>query len=548
MVLSNGFMVFRFSSTSAMEEVLARGPWMFGGKTVLLQKWTSGFQFDKNKIRAIPVWARLQGLPFPLWNKKGLSMAASMVGKPLANDEATLQGTRLEYARVCIEIEADLPLVHKFQVASSLSEDPITVDVTYEWKPSKCDICKVFGHACKVQSREEDLNRKRDEVGETKAVVHPHPPIPKQVQKSSVAKEKATGKGDHEGSDMGDAEERNAGLLTRSQKGKNIIEEDWEDDMIAEDQRDNVGLHTVNKLSSISSGMGAQEVDRGALNRRLPLVVKWKDEGRTMRLPGAVIPKTSLRTVRPLGAVTVTSHLKLKQSVRNWINFHNLDLFGLLETRISSINLTSVQANVLPSGWSAFSNIQDSSNCRILVGWNTLKFQVQCIHSSAQWLTCDINNLSGLHITRITFVYGFNDHVARSSLWHHLQTESLSNASTPWGIMGDFNSVLCPSDHSGGSSHWQSHHQHFPNCIMQSSLQQIPYTGLHLTWHNNQTGEGTIMKKLDWMFGNQAFFVKWPTIRARFLPREASDHSAMVMNLGTNQARNCGPFKFLNQW
>ncbi|KAJ6725238.1 GLYCINE-RICH CELL WALL STRUCTURAL PROTEIN 1.8-LIKE [Salix viminalis] len=183
MVLSNGFMVFRFSSTSAMEEVLARGPWMFGGKTVLLQKWTPGFQFDKNKIRAIPVWARLQGLPFPFWNKKGLSMAASMV-------------------------------------ASSLSEDPITVDVTYEWKPSKCDICKVFGHACKVQSREEDLNRKRDEVGETEAVVHPHPPIPKQVQKSSVAKEKATGKGDHEGSDMGDAEERNAGLLTRSQKGK----------------------------------------------------------------------------------------------------------------------------------------------------------------------------------------------------------------------------------------------------------------------------------------------------------------------------------------
>ncbi|KAJ6287849.1 hypothetical protein OIU78_029184 [Salix suchowensis] len=267
MVLSNGFMVFRFSSTSAMEEVLARGPWMFGGKTVLLQKWTPGFQFDKNKIRAIPVWARLQGLPFPLWNKKGLSMAASMVGKPLASDEATLQGTRLEYARVCIEIEADLPLVHKFQVASSLSEDPITVDVTYEWKPSKCDICKVFGHACKVQSREEDLIRKRDEVGETEAVVHPHPPIPKQVQKSSVAKEKATGKGDHEGSDMGDAEERNAGLLTRSQKGKNIIEEDGENDMIREDQRDNVGIRTVNKVSSMSSGMGAQEVDRGALNK-----------------------------------------------------------------------------------------------------------------------------------------------------------------------------------------------------------------------------------------------------------------------------------------
>ncbi|KAG5228120.1 hypothetical protein IMY05_016G0063700 [Salix suchowensis] len=52
---------------------------------------------------------------------------------------------------------------------------------------------------------------------------------------------------------MGDAEERNAGLLTRSQKGKNIIEEDGENDMIREDQRDNVGIRTVNKLAYYST-------------------------------------------------------------------------------------------------------------------------------------------------------------------------------------------------------------------------------------------------------------------------------------------------------
>ncbi|KAJ6397267.1 hypothetical protein OIU84_020269 [Salix udensis] len=150
-VLSNGFMVFRFSSIAQMEEVLARGPWMFGGKTILLQQWKPCFKFDRNKIKSIPVWARLQGLPFPLWNKQGLSMAASMVGRPLASDEATLKGSRVEYARVCIEIEADMPLVHHFQVASTLTEEPITIDVFYEWKPSRCDSCKVFGHSCRPQ-------------------------------------------------------------------------------------------------------------------------------------------------------------------------------------------------------------------------------------------------------------------------------------------------------------------------------------------------------------------------------------------------------------
>ncbi|KAJ6683428.1 hypothetical protein OIU85_007142 [Salix viminalis] len=166
MVLSNGFMVFRFSSVTQMEEVLARGPWMFGGKTILLQQWQPGFKFDRNKIKTIPVWARLQGLPFPLWNKQGLSMAASMVGRPLASDEATLQGTRVEYARVCIEIEADVPLVHHFKVASSLTEEPITVDVTYEWKPSRCETCKVFGHSCRTQAKEKG---KDIEILETEA-------------------------------------------------------------------------------------------------------------------------------------------------------------------------------------------------------------------------------------------------------------------------------------------------------------------------------------------------------------------------------------------
>ncbi|KAJ6731273.1 hypothetical protein OIU85_021979 [Salix viminalis] len=171
MVLSNGFMVFRFSSVTQMEEVLARGPWMFGGKTILLQQWQSGFKFDKNKIKTIPVWARLQGLPFPLWNKQGLSMAASMVGRPLASDEATLHNTRVEYARVCIEIDADVPLVHHFQVASSLSEEPITVDVMYEWKPSRCETCKVFGHSCKPQTKEKGKDIEIFETGDQKSEV-----------------------------------------------------------------------------------------------------------------------------------------------------------------------------------------------------------------------------------------------------------------------------------------------------------------------------------------------------------------------------------------
>uniref|UniRef100_A0A6N2M7G0 DUF4283 domain-containing protein n=1 Tax=Salix viminalis TaxID=40686 RepID=A0A6N2M7G0_SALVM len=163
-VMSNGFMIFRFSTEEAIGEILARGPWLFGGKAIILQQWQPGFLFDKSKIRTIPVWARLQGLPFPLWNKEGLSLAASMVGKPLASDEATMKCSRLEYARVCIEVDASLPLINQFQVVSQLSEEPITVDVSYEWKPSRCAKCMVFGHSCKVQDGQEANKEKIEEV------------------------------------------------------------------------------------------------------------------------------------------------------------------------------------------------------------------------------------------------------------------------------------------------------------------------------------------------------------------------------------------------
>ncbi|KAG5230024.1 DUF4283 domain-containing protein [Salix suchowensis] len=148
--MSNGFSIFQFSLEEQVQPVIEMGPWLFGGKNIILQKWHPRFIFDKNRISSLPVWVRLHGLPFPLWSKQGLSLAASMVGTPLSCDEQTFKGTRLEYARICVEIDASMPYVHKFEIDTPLSPVPATVEVTYEWKPSRCASCKVFGHACPI--------------------------------------------------------------------------------------------------------------------------------------------------------------------------------------------------------------------------------------------------------------------------------------------------------------------------------------------------------------------------------------------------------------
>ncbi|KAJ6287977.1 hypothetical protein OIU76_026572 [Salix suchowensis] len=149
MATSNGFFLFRFKSETELQEVLGKGPWMFGGKSIVLQQWHPHFCFDKNKISKLPVWLRLRGLPFPLWTKQGLSQAATMVGKPLACDEYTHNCTKLDYARICVEVDATLPYVHQFEIDCTLSDTPIQIEVEYEWRPRRCEKCKVFGHSCK---------------------------------------------------------------------------------------------------------------------------------------------------------------------------------------------------------------------------------------------------------------------------------------------------------------------------------------------------------------------------------------------------------------
>lgn len=193
-------------------------------------------------------------------------------------------------------------------------------------------------------------------------------------------------------------------------------------------------------------------------------------------------------------------------------------------------------------------NIEDHPNGCIVVGWNASKLQLRCIASSAQWVTCKICKHLSLTEIRLMFVYGFNRYKERTDLWKYIQEASEENKHIPWSIMGDFNAVLRPSDRSGEASAWQRQHGDFPECITRSSLQQVQYNGIHLSWHNEQTGVNTIMKKLDWVFGNLALITKWPTARTTFLPQQVSDHSAMILGLEDIRLREKSSFKFINQW
>ena len=69
---------------------------------------------------------------------------ASTLGKPLYMDEATASGSRVDYARVCIEIEASFTFPRYTHTEVDGVQEDIAMD--YDWEPKPCIVCSSFEH------------------------------------------------------------------------------------------------------------------------------------------------------------------------------------------------------------------------------------------------------------------------------------------------------------------------------------------------------------------------------------------------------------------
>ncbi|KAJ6740176.1 hypothetical protein OIU79_000334 [Salix purpurea] len=234
--------------------------------------------------------------------------------------------------------------------------------------------------------------------------------------------------------------------------------------------------------------------------------------------------------------------------IQQWVSKNSLDIIGILEPHILPSNIDAVVAGMGISNWNFLSNIQHHHLCRILVGWNSKKVTVTVVHTATQWISCDVKSLEDGSIFRVTFVYGLNTPAERATIWRYLITEKTHNTSVPWGIMGDFNAIMSSRDCQGGDSNWYNHMEDYPNCVSQAELIHLPATGMHFTWHNGRKGDATILKKLDWAWGNQQLLTQWPLAKASFQTRLSSDHSPIVLSLSPASPRRKPRFKFLNLW
>ncbi|GAV85952.1 DUF4283 domain-containing protein [Cephalotus follicularis] len=114
----NSIYVFKCASKEVRDCILDNGPWDVWVAHLALRLWERDTLPRQCSFSKVPVWVKLVNIPLELWTPCGLSHLASVLGKPMHMDAATGNREIINFARVCVEMEA----VSKFQGTSELEE------------------------------------------------------------------------------------------------------------------------------------------------------------------------------------------------------------------------------------------------------------------------------------------------------------------------------------------------------------------------------------------------------------------------------------------
>ncbi|GJU95983.1 putative receptor-like protein kinase [Tanacetum coccineum] len=131
------------------------GPWLIRKSPIILKKWSMNTRLLKEELTRIPIWVKLHDVPIQVFEEDGISLIAMLIGKPVMLDSYTSSMCndswgRSNFARYLSEVNLEADLVDVITIGiPSLSDDDFTketIRVEYEWRPPRCDTCKIFGH------------------------------------------------------------------------------------------------------------------------------------------------------------------------------------------------------------------------------------------------------------------------------------------------------------------------------------------------------------------------------------------------------------------
>ncbi|XVE63525.1 hypothetical protein DITRI_Ditri07aG0027100 [Diplodiscus trichospermus] len=110
------------------------------GMDVIDVGWYPNFDPSSFKVSKLEVWVRFPNLPLEYFNEQVLMKIGRRIGRPLKVDTTTLSALRGRYARMCMEVDLEKPLLSTFQLRRRVHI------IEYETLDLVCLSCGKYGH------------------------------------------------------------------------------------------------------------------------------------------------------------------------------------------------------------------------------------------------------------------------------------------------------------------------------------------------------------------------------------------------------------------
>ncbi|XP_039007850.1 uncharacterized protein LOC120135690 [Hibiscus syriacus] len=373
--------IFSFTSKVARDWVLENGPWHILNKPLILRKWEPNLKRLNFNLTKIPIWVHLYNVPLELFSQIGLSYIASGIRVPISMDSVTASKTRLEFAKICVEISVndDIPK-HIDVILQDGSTSSIFVEIP--WMPPRCRKCKTFGHNDKNCL----VTQETEVIGGIKLLQDPN---------STDAPRKEAEKVNEDNSELTSTD------IPAEPKTAEIDNK--------------VKLPNPSVLIEDDHASVPKRVDES-----LPII-----EGSQKK--SCIASKGVAEIVKELKS---KKKEKVEQSKSSIVEGE--DILCLLETRVKVQNSKDIIDSKL-ANWNVCSNYECAVNRRIWVLWKK-RIDLTIIQVTDQTLTAK-GECCGIPFV-ISTIYGCNDGIIRRQLWHQMQELDRMIGHLPWILDG----------------------------------------------------------------------------------------------------------------
>ncbi|KAG7564362.1 Reverse transcriptase domain [Arabidopsis suecica] len=512
--------LFRIPNSSTRNRVLSQGLWQIDGLTMFVAKWEPGPIPKKPELSSAPVWLELRNVPFQLFNEDGFEFIAGLVGEPKGLHPSTANLTNLEVAKVFTLIDPRKPLPEAVNVQFPTGEIS-RVLVSSPWMPPICSFCKEVGHSlkrCKLAPISCSV---------CNSACHPSDACPRAKAKVKKKTQKRSKDAAPSVSVSAPPAAQNASLPSAlcnakaepSSKGKEKAV-----DVAIASPSCSLPDATIPKTLTASSSEWIQVKPRSSQKKALGAV-----------LPGSSAVQESFCIDIGLEQIQVET----KELEETSLSSDSSDVHSGEEGVDPEIDETHFLK--------MFSQRQQRILGKIWIMWHP-SVKVSIISKSLQMMTCDVILTNSQSEIVISFVYAANEESARRELWNEIVNVSCLQRvrGKPWTVLGDFNQVLYPNDHSFSlNPNVDLPTRLFRDCLLDAELSDLTYRGCTFTWWNKRT-VNPVAKKIDRILVNEQWLLSFPRSFGYFGEPDFSDHASCCITLRLPSQRSRKAFRFQN--